>query len=317
MKFGLWVTANHPADADMTQVFHDLAEQVRLARDVGFSIVTSGQHYLTAPSQRLQTLPLLARLAADAGDMEIGTSVLLLPLHNPVDIAEQVATLDIMTNGRFILGLGLGNVDIEYQAFGVDRRRRASRFEESLEVMKLLWQGGEVEFQGRYFTVPKTTAMAIPVQKPYPRLWLGGGSEAAIRRTGRLGHVWFPGGGGGIEPLLPQQAIYHAALAEFGNPVPDDFPVSSWVYLSEDQEQAMSGAHRFLGAQYDREEFERRTQTQFIVGTPERGVERVREYQERLGATYMICRLQAAGMAQEQVLRTIRLLGERVLPEVQ
>ena len=79
----------------------------------------------------------------------------------------------------------------------------------------------------------------------------------------------------------------------------------------------MSEAHHFLGAQYDREEFERRTQTQFIVGTPEQGVERVREYQERLSATYMICRLQAAGMAQEQVLRTIRLLGERVLPEVQ
>ena len=315
MKFGLWVTAHHPADADMTRVFHDLAEQVRLARDLGFSIVTSGQHYLTAPNQRLQTLPLLARLSADAGDMEIGTSVLLLPLHNPVDIAEQVATLDVMTNGRFILGLGLGNVDIEYQAFGVDRRRRAPRFEEALEVMKLLWQGGDVEYHGNHFTVPRTTAMAVTVQKPYPRIWLGGGSEPAIRRAARLGHVWFPGGGT-IDALLPQQAIYHAALAEYGNPVPDDFPVSAWVYLSEDQGQAMSEAHRFLGPQYDRDEFERRAQTQFIVGTPEQAVERVRDYRERLGATYMICRLQAAGMAQEQVLRTIRLLGERVLPEV-
>lgn len=315
MKFGLWVTAHHPADVSLSQVFRDLVEQVRLARRLGFGLISSGQHYLTAPNQRLQTLPLLARLAAEAEGMEIATSVLLLPLHNPVDIAEQVATLDVITGGRFVLGLGLGHADVEYQAFGVNRRQRVSRFEEALEVMKLLWRGGPVEHHGRFFTVPPTQSMLRPVQQPYPRIWLGGGGEIPIRRAARLGHAWFPFSSD-LESLAKNQALYHRTLEEYGNPVPPDFPIGAWVYLAEDEGQALAEGRPYLGPQYDEAEYRRRATTQHIVGTPEQCVARVQEYRERLGTTHLICRVQAPGMTQSQVLRTIRLLGERVLPRI-
>jgi alkanesulfonate monooxygenase SsuD/methylene tetrahydromethanopterin reductase-like flavin-dependent oxidoreductase (luciferase family) len=302
MKLGLWVTAHHPADVNLSQTFRDLVEQVRLARQLGFGCIASGQHYLTAPYQRLQTLPLLARLAAEAEGMEVVTSVVLLPLHNPVDIAEQAATMDVITGGRFILGLGLGHADVEYQAFGLDRRQRVARFEEAVKVMKLLWRGGPVEHQERFFTVPATESMVRSVQQPHLRIWVGGSSEVPIRRAARMGDAWFPNSAD-VEGMAQNQALYHSALAEYGNPVPTDFPIGNWVCLAPDEAQALAEGQRFLGPQR-------------IMGTPEQCVQRIREYRERLGATHLLCRVQVPGMTQAQVLRTIRLLGEQVLPRI-
>jgi alkanesulfonate monooxygenase SsuD/methylene tetrahydromethanopterin reductase-like flavin-dependent oxidoreductase (luciferase family) len=311
MIFGLWVTAHHAADVSLNQAFRDLVAQVRLAQQLGFGCVSSGQHYLTAPNQRFQTLPLLARLAGEAEDMDVITSVLLLPLHNPVDIAEQAATMDVITGGRFVLGLGLGHAEVEYAAFGVDRRERVSRFEESLEIMKRLWQGGPVEYHGRHFTVPRTESMVRSMQRPHPRIWIGGGSEAPIRRAARVNAAWFPVSGD-LQFLAKHREMYRSALEEYGNPVPPDFPIGTWVYLAEDAERALAEGHRFLGPQLSDSDFRIRASTQLVVGTPEQCVERVRAY-ERLGVTHLLCRVQAPGMTQAQVLRTIRLLGENVL----
>jgi alkanesulfonate monooxygenase SsuD/methylene tetrahydromethanopterin reductase-like flavin-dependent oxidoreductase (luciferase family) len=107
VKIGVFLGTQHPGDADMRRAFQDHLEQTRALRNEGYDAVWVGQHYLTYPEQFFQTTPLLARLAAEAGDMTIGTNLLLLPLHNPVDVAEQYATLDIVANGRFILGVGL------------------------------------------------------------------------------------------------------------------------------------------------------------------------------------------------------------------
>ena len=96
-------------------------EQVRAAREAGFDLICTGQHYLAAPYQMSSSLPLLARLAAEAGDMEVAATVILVPLHNPVELAESVATMDAICGGRFIFGVGLGYRDEEYTAFGVER----------------------------------------------------------------------------------------------------------------------------------------------------------------------------------------------------
>ncbi len=101
-------------------------EQVRFVRDAGFHSVFAGQHFLPAPFQMLQPVPLLGRLAAETGDMRVGAGILLLPLLNPVEVAEQAATLDVITGGRFVLGVGLGYRSEETAAFGAPERRAAS-----------------------------------------------------------------------------------------------------------------------------------------------------------------------------------------------
>ena len=128
MKFGISLSGmgQQPAGHDMRRRFEDIVEYVRSARDMGFELVYQGQHYLTHPYQQLQAMPLLARLSAEAEGMEM-VATLLVPVHHPVDLAERVATMDVITGGRFVLSAALGYRDEEYQAFSVDRRRRVSQ----------------------------------------------------------------------------------------------------------------------------------------------------------------------------------------------
>jgi len=134
MKFGLSVPVQHPPGEPGAERLRELLEQVKLARDLGFDSISASQHYLPAPFQYFQPIPLLARIAAESGEMMLITNILLLPLYNPVDLAEQLATLDIIYDGRLVCGVGLGYGDVEYTFFGVERASRVSRMVVPIEM---------------------------------------------------------------------------------------------------------------------------------------------------------------------------------------
>ena len=144
MKFGLGLSVQHPPGDSQARRFEEHLEQVRLAESVGFDSVWASQHYLSAPFTYFQPLPVLGRVSAEAGRMTLGTGVLLLPLHHPLEIAEQIATLDVICGGRFIFGVGLGYRDAENEAVGQDPQERVGRLVEGLEVIERLWSGEPV-----------------------------------------------------------------------------------------------------------------------------------------------------------------------------
>src|SRR5438270_13711104 len=127
MKFGVFLMPQHPRSDDPVGRFRETVMLARAARDAGFGAIAAGHHYLSPPYQSLQSLPLLTRLAADAGSMELCLSVILLPLLNPVQLAEEIASLDIMSAGRVVFGVGLGYCEQEFEAFGVRVAARVPR----------------------------------------------------------------------------------------------------------------------------------------------------------------------------------------------
>ena len=139
MKFGVFLMPQHPRSDDPVRRFRETAELARLARDAGFDCVAAGHHYLSPPYQSLQSVPLLSRLAADTGSMDLCLSVLLLALLNPVQVAEEIASLDVMSEGRVVFGIGIGYREVEYEAFGMQRQQRVPRMLEALELIKRLW----------------------------------------------------------------------------------------------------------------------------------------------------------------------------------
>src|SRR5258708_1515414 len=148
MKVGLFVTNQQTLDTDMVSALHDQIAMLRHARDRGWDSLLSGQPYLNeGNNKQLQIVPFLARLAAEAGEMTIGLGVLLLNLHNPVYTAETVASLDVITGGNLIFGVGLGYRDIEFDAFAVPKGERVKRFEEYLSRTQRLWTGDRVTFE--------------------------------------------------------------------------------------------------------------------------------------------------------------------------
>src|SRR5262245_24797582 len=144
MKLGLALSVQHRPEDSQAARFAEHVEQVRLAKAVGFSSVWASQHYLSDPFTYFQPFPTLARVAAEAEGMTLGTGVVLLPLHQPVDLAEQLATLDVISSGRLVVGLGLGYRDAENAAMGLDPRQRVGRFVEGLDVLQRLWSGEPV-----------------------------------------------------------------------------------------------------------------------------------------------------------------------------
>ena len=169
---------------DHQQQWQNHLEQFRASRDAGFDIYCWGHHYLIDPFQHFQPWPVLARLAAEPGDMQLATSVLLLPLLNPVDVAEQAATLDHIAEGRFTLGIGLGYRPEEFEAFGTKMSERGARCTEALGLMRRLWTDEEVTHHGRYYHVTGARPTARPYQQPHPKIWQAAMSDPAVRRVG-------------------------------------------------------------------------------------------------------------------------------------
>ena len=220
----------------MHQQIEDLSDVVRRAKSLGFMGIYTPQHWAGYPTVWVQPIPLLARLAPEAKDLRLITGVMLLPLLNPLDLAEQVITLDHISNGHFTLGLGLGYRETELEAFKTNRRERVGRFEESLSLMKLLWSGEEISFEGQHWQIHNARVSIPPVQKPHPPIWIAAQSKGAARRAAAIGDACVLG---------PQQAW-------------DDIRALAKVYWEalEGEDRVSSGllgAHRSMAIARDRE----------------------------------------------------------------
>ena len=238
MKFGIFLGVQISPEESLAQQIEDSAEQVRAARDAGFDLICTGQHFLSAPYAQPATLPFLARMAADAGDMEIAAAVILVPLHNPVDVAESVATMDAICNGRFIFGVGIGYRDEEFAAFGIKSKERVPRLRESLELMKMLWTEDEVEYNGKYYQLPKVKPVTRPIQKPHPPIWVAANNDVAIRRAARWGYPWFINPHATMSTIARQISVYNAEINRVGQIAPDAMPMFREMYVAEDRATA-------------------------------------------------------------------------------
>jgi alkanesulfonate monooxygenase SsuD/methylene tetrahydromethanopterin reductase-like flavin-dependent oxidoreductase (luciferase family) len=175
-----------PTDRAPTAIIDEAIEVVRAAAGMSFAWVSIGHHWLSHPTVWPHPIAMLGRLAPEAGEMRLKTSMLLLPLLNPVDVAESVVTLDHIAHGRLDVGVAIGYRELELEAAGLRRRDRVPKLEESLGVMKRLWRGEEVTLEGAYMKLTKARLGLPPHQRPHPPLEMGAQSVGATRRAARL-----------------------------------------------------------------------------------------------------------------------------------
>lgn len=304
-------------------------EQVELARELGFSSVWTSQHFLSHPFLYFQSVPLLARVAAAAEGMTVGTAILLLTLLNPVEVAENAATLDAIAGGRFVLGVGIGYRAVENAAFGV-AQRRADLFERKLDILRRLLRGESVTASGEGFQLADARLTLVP-ERP-PPIWMAANSDAAVRRAARLGDAWFVNPHTRLDELERQMRLYRSVRADRGLPPAASTPVLKEVCVAATDEEALDVARPYLKDKYDayvdwgqsdvlppadtlRREFGELTAGgRFVMGSPETCAGILADHVERLGADHFVCRLQWPGMPQRQVLSSMRLLAREVWP---
>ena len=171
--------------------FTDLPAYARRVEELGFDSIWVTEN-ISSGAPALECFTALSFMAAHTSKLMLGPSVMLLPVRNPILVAQTVASLDILSGGRAVLGVGVGEVTPDLAAHGVDFRERASRSNEALEIIKRLWTEDSVTFHGKHFDMDDYQLIPRPVQKPHPRIHVGGGAATVVRRAGRFADSLIP-----------------------------------------------------------------------------------------------------------------------------
>jgi alkanesulfonate monooxygenase SsuD/methylene tetrahydromethanopterin reductase-like flavin-dependent oxidoreductase (luciferase family) len=331
--FGLFVTNQHPPHESAANRWRETVEQVRLARDLGFDLVLLGQHFLATEFQMLQPTVAAGRLAGEIGSMRIGVTIYLLPLVNPVQLAEEAASLDIVSGGRFIFGIGLGYRKVEDDAFGLDPGARVPRALAHLDVITKLWTGEPVDYASACCTLRGATTLVRPLQKPRPPIWVAANSDRAVARAADIGDTWIVNPHATIATIARQVDLFRATRARLGKPAPVEIPLIRELCVGETHREALRvtrphlerkyqayvawGQHRALPGDDDMTQtFDDLARDRFIIGDPGECAADIHRTVERTGATAMIFRLHWPGLPHEVVMHSLRLVGEKIRPLV-
>ncbi|MEZ5816067.1 MAG: LLM class flavin-dependent oxidoreductase [Hyphomicrobiaceae bacterium] len=333
MKLGVYLNAQHPAGDAPSRRMAEMVEQVRLIRQRGYDSIWSGEHHITDGYHYFPLLSMLHRLSAEAEGLDIGTNIILLPLHNPIELAEIGAFLDVVSGGRFILGVGLGYREEEFAMYKVPMKERVSRLEEGVEILRRLWTEDKVTFKGRHWNFDGLSIRPRPMQAPRPPIVIASQIEAGIKRAARIGDGWTAVPVTRVQGVAKEIAMFHAARAEAGLPKSEHIARIYEVSCAKDEATALRRAAPFLIEKYSayaswglpglkmekdqspEEQLRGLAKDRFGVGTPEQVVEAL-VGQHKAGMTHLAMRMSWPGMAQEEILAGIDLVGREVLPEV-
>jgi probable F420-dependent oxidoreductase len=229
-------------------------------------------------------LTILTYAAAITTKIRVGVAVIVLPVHSPIEVAHRVATLDYVSNGRAVLGVGLGRPQ-HYDEFQIPREHRVRRFREGVELIKALWTEPKVNYRGSIFQLEGGTMAPKPVQKPHPPIWMGGDHPDAVRRAATIADAWMGSGGSSVATFARSVPILKEALQKAGRD-PATFPISKRVFLSvhERPEVARAELHRWFSVVYHNPDG---TDASGVHGTPSLVREKL-EQLVSLGANHLL-----------------------------
>ena len=264
---------------------------------------------IAAPKPTLDPIVFMAYLASRMRNMKFGTSALVLPTRHPVVLAKQLATLDFLCKGRLLLVVGLGGDDSrDFEAVGVRKEERGKRGDEAIVLMKKLWSEEKVNFDGQFYSAHDLTLLPRPYQKGGPPVWVGGRSNAALRRAGRLADGWL------VSSVTPEEVAagiegIRTHAAEAGREVPEDhYGVLVPYLIASSREEA----ERLAGPSIRRRQ-DLAPQEYSALGTAEHVRERLREY-IAAGATKFVMRPYGP---KESLPKQVEILAKEVIPALQ
>jgi probable F420-dependent oxidoreductase len=330
-------------DPNASDPYKETFDLAVIAEECGFDTVTIGHHHFM-PGNMSDPLTFLAAVAARTYTVRIGTGIFQLPIHNPVRVAEQVATIDQLSGGRVTLGVGMGWWPLEYDVHGSNFRERGARMEEALTILKLVWTEENTSFDGRFTSFPELTVQPRPLQQPNPPLWVAGVAPAAVDRAARLGDAWICGPVQSLNAALRCLDIYRPACAALAKP--DDWILRRYAWIGESDEQVRTEVlpHYVDGLMaHWRESAEEAEELELFArldsgesisaediaadrllwGNPERVINQIRSYEAITNCTHVHAAFGAGlpadtGQASlgtfEEIAAMIRLFGREVIP---
>ena len=310
--------------------YRDALEEVVRAEDLGFDSVWMEEHHSVTDHYWPSPLPVLAGFATRTSRMRLGTDILVAPFYHPVRLAEDAAMLDVMSGGRFVLGIAIGYKPDEFALYGAALEKRGARFEEQLAVMKALWTQDRVAFHGTYYTVDGRLEPR-PVTRPHPPVWIGGWGDITLRRAATLADNWVPGPTADLARLLAGKQQFLANRRAAGrNEAVTEWPLTRDVIIADTDREARELAEKHIMISYRKEyaggwrhpfidasiatDLDALMQNRFLVGGPDQVVRALRPFVTEYGMTHLICRVFFPGMPHRHIMRELELIAKEVRP---
>lgn len=321
MKFGVFLNQYYDGDDDFEAT--DLYEQIDLIEHTGFDLVTVGERHVHEEGF-IEPLTALAAIAARTDSLELGTTAMLPGLYNPLHLAEQVATIDRLSDGRMSFGAALGYRKRELAPFGVEMNDRMGRFLESVSLLKRFWTEESVNHEGDFWSFDDAFVSPRPDDIP---IWIGGHADIAIKRAAYRGDAWIASASSTTDDLEEQISFYESSLNEFGmSRENNDVILMRDCFVADSVSEARSAIEPYLlnlyrlyarwGQTYlDEHEVEvdyDELDEKFVIGTPEECIDRLRTYEE-LGVDNVLIRCQFPGQPQSSTFDCLERFGDEII----
>lgn len=329
MEFGLFTVfdnykerLNRPHE----QMLNEVLDQTVLADELGYDSVWFAEHHFSEYGILTTPQMLLSVAAERTKNIRLGVSIVTLPFKNPIQVAEDYALLDVLSNGRLNLGLGSGYLPHEFAGFKVDGKDKAFRFNDALAVIEKAWTGEVFSHEGDYYQFSDVKLEVIPKQKEVP-VWIGALSERGSKFVGKMGYniMGVPYvASSSLEELKNIIDGYKEAYKASGNN-PDDIkiPLALHTYVAETREEAERVAKEHVNLYLDTRQYGRsakfedlEAREQLLIGTPDDVIARLKKYKEA-GCDHIMMLKNFGGLPHEEVMRSIKLTAEEVMPAFQ
>ncbi|HXG51577.1 MAG TPA: LLM class flavin-dependent oxidoreductase [candidate division Zixibacteria bacterium] len=339
MKFGAHYLPTYVPDLDgpVAEFYQRMFVQMEEMDRLGYDHIWVTEHHFATYGGTLPQPPVfLAAVARTTQRVRLGVAINVLPLHNPLEVAETYAMVDVISNGRLDFGVGKGSESHEYKKFGVSQQEATGRMTEGMEILRQAWSDKPVQFKGEFFHYEGVPVLPKPVQRPHPPIWVGcARSEESFRWAGENGFhlMTLPYLYRDPQTLPRFVRAYRDGLARAGH----DFTATEvlgkfHIYVSSSLDRAVQEAGPYLenyvdvhrAADPQRRESglltvrDPRTQLSegfVIAGDPERCIDTIEKWRSEVGLTAISGTFHFGGMPQEMALKNIRLFAERVMPE--
>ena len=339
MNFGMFTDFHVRADMSQAEAFEESFGQVAEAEQMGMDSVWLAEHHFT-PDRSVLASPLIiaSAIAARTSTLRVGLAVQVLPLTNPLRVAEEAATVDHISKGRFDFGVGRSGLTKYYQGYNIPYSESRGRFFEALQVIMQAWQGGSFSHQGDFYSYDDVQVVPQPLQQPYPPTRIAVASEDTFPIVGKLGHPIFISATTGIPVLKERLKLYRAARQEAGFEGPGEVTLRIPVYVAETTAKAQadpkdSAIHAIQYAATEliktaaSEEgverlrrmanipYEEILRQRVMFGTPAEITERLEEYRDELDISGVVLETNYGGqIPNDRVMASVRLLTENVVP---
>jgi luciferase family oxidoreductase group 1 len=340
MDIGTFLLMQSPSARSSKEIYARGIELAQAAETLGFRNVWLAEHHFSTYGYLSRPAQLATYIAAKTARLRVGTAVIVVPLHHPLVVAEEIAMLDVLSGGRLDVGLGRGYQHYEFERFGLELDAGRQRWDESIDIIVKSFEGRPFSYEGKLFKIPETSLFPQPVQKPHPPVWITAQSPYALEAAVRRGFNVLTGGFGmPVERLGEFGQLFARVVAEVKPPQPPRVGVQRAVYVTDNVADAREAAEQArwnmrvtlsLRNHYERVENGNAipvpAQTEpdiddlldryLVIGTPDTCIRQIRRLRELVGITHFNCSFWFGDMEQARVLRSMERFAQEVMPAV-